>query len=61
MKAYGVRRKDAGCCPGHDKYPHDSYGCTRASARRARLRPAKKHARTVAGRELRAVVREGST
>ncbi len=21
MKAYGVKRKDRGCCPGHDKFP----------------------------------------
>lgn len=21
MKAYGVRKKDAGCCGGHDKHP----------------------------------------
>lgn len=25
MKAYGVDRKDRGCCPGHDKYPPDRY------------------------------------
>lgn len=52
MKAYGVRRKDAGCCPGHDKYPRDSYECTRSHARRARLRPAKKHARAEGHREV---------
>lgn len=21
MKAYGVRKRDAGCCGGHDKHP----------------------------------------
>jgi hypothetical protein len=25
MKPYGVKRKDRGCCPGHDKFPPDSY------------------------------------
>jgi hypothetical protein len=53
MKAYGVKRKDAGCCPGHDRYPSIFYVCTRTSARRARLRGAKKHARAEAGRKLR--------
>lgn len=26
MKPYGVKRKDQGCCPGHDKFPYESYG-----------------------------------
>lgn len=30
MKPYGVKRKDRGCCPGHDKYPPDRYD-TKAS------------------------------
>jgi hypothetical protein len=25
MKPYGVKRKDRGCCPGHDKFPRDTY------------------------------------
>lgn len=25
MKPYGVKRKDRGCCPGHDKFPADTY------------------------------------
>lgn len=25
MKAYGIRRKDTGCCPGHDKFPTDTF------------------------------------
>jgi len=58
MKAYGVKRKDAGCCPGHDKYPQDSYGCTRRAARRARLRPAKRRARAAARREVRVLAGE---
>lgn len=36
MKAYGVKRKDAGCCPGHDKYPKWPYNITdRKSFKRA--------------------------
>ncbi len=30
MKAYGVDRKDRGCCPGHDKFPCDSYNSRRS-------------------------------
>jgi hypothetical protein len=44
MKAYGVKRKDRGCCPGHDKFPNDTYN-TRASLkarRRARLKAHKR-------------------
>jgi hypothetical protein len=25
MKAYGVKRQDRGCCPGHDKFPSIGY------------------------------------
>jgi hypothetical protein len=25
MKAYGRKKKDFGCCPGHDKFPSDKY------------------------------------
>lgn len=32
MKAYGRHRKDHGCCPGHDKYPSESY-CNNRSKR----------------------------
>lgn len=45
MKPYGVKRKDAGCCPGHDKFPSESYSMTKRKSRKARLRPAKKRAR----------------
>ena len=45
MKAYGVKRKDQGCCPGHDKYPSEAYRITCRRSFRARLRPAKKSAR----------------
>jgi len=30
MKAYGVDRRDRGCCPGHDKFPRDSYNSARS-------------------------------
>ena len=60
MKAYGVRTRDAGCCPGHDKYPRASYECTRSRARRARLRPAKKHARAAGRRDIRTATEAGT-
>lgn len=25
MKAYGIRKKDWGCCPGHDKFSDQKY------------------------------------
>ena len=25
MKAYGIRKKDWGCCPGHDKFSAETY------------------------------------
>ena len=25
MRAYGVKPKDHGCCPGHDKFPTETY------------------------------------
>ena len=48
MKAYGVKKADAGCCGGHDKYPPP---CLRyemhkkASKKRRADRPRKKTAR----------------
>lgn len=30
MKPYGVDRKDAGCCPGHDKFPAETYSTSRS-------------------------------
>ncbi|MBF0625833.1 MAG: hypothetical protein HQL82_13620 [Magnetococcales bacterium] len=30
MRAYGVRRKDRGCCPGHDKFSPDTYNNRRS-------------------------------
>ena len=25
MRKEGIKRKDYGCCPGHDKFPRESY------------------------------------
>lgn len=25
MKAYGIKPKDRWCCPGHDKFPKETY------------------------------------
>ena len=52
VKAYGVRRRDRGCCPGHDKYPPDRYGCTRARARRRAQQPRKTSARQAGRKEI---------
>jgi hypothetical protein len=45
MKAYGVHKKDAGCCPGHDKYPPDGYNNDRGDKRQRDQRARKKTAR----------------
>jgi hypothetical protein len=47
MKALGIRRKDWGCCPGHDKFSAETYNTntsqkahsrdTKFAHRRARL------------------------
>lgn len=36
MRAYGVKRKDFGCCPGHDKFPQDSFRNRKSKKARAR-------------------------
>lgn len=36
MKPYGVTRRDRGCCPGHDKYPRDTYNSRRSKKARSR-------------------------
>lgn len=30
MRAYGVDRKDQGCCPGHDKFSAECYNSRRS-------------------------------
>lgn len=37
MKAYGILRKDYGCCPGHDKFPKESYNGPSSKRKRRRL------------------------
>lgn len=51
MKAYGVKRKDAGCCPGHDKYG-GGYKMTSKESLKRRDRPRKKSARQFAKKEI---------
>jgi hypothetical protein len=36
MKAYGVKRQDFGCCPGHDKFPKGTYNNRKSKKARAR-------------------------
>lgn len=36
MKGYGVRRKDFGCCPGHDLFPKEKYKSRRSQKARAK-------------------------
>lgn len=38
MKPYGVDAKDCGCCPGHDKFPGDSYNSARSKRAHAKAR-----------------------
>lgn len=40
MKAMGIRKKDWGCCPGHDKFSDQKYNT--ASSQRAHTRDTKK-------------------
>lgn len=44
MKPYGVRRKDRGCCPGHDKHGR-ARGRKASTTRHNANRAAKKRAR----------------
>src|SRR5262249_34853403 len=52
VKVYGARRRDRGCCPSHDNYPPDRYGCTRARARRRAQQPRKTSARLAGRKEI---------
>lgn len=45
MRAYGVRRWDRCCCPGHDKFPGESYKNRRSKKALAR---SKKQSRNIA-------------
>jgi hypothetical protein len=56
MRAYGVDRADRGCCPGHDKFPPDSYNSRRSNRAHSRARRiAHKRARARAKSEVRDV------
>jgi len=61
MKPYGVDRADAGCCPGHDKFPYGRYNSGRS--RRAHSRASKvahSRARARAKTEIRNLLNETS-
>lgn len=36
MKAYGVKNKDRGCCPGHNKFSDHSYNNRRSIKAKSR-------------------------
>ena len=53
MKTYGVKRKDRGCCPGHDKYPKESYNSRRSKkAHRIATKQAHRRGRALERAEL---------
>lgn len=59
MKAYGVDPQDRGRCPGHDKFPRDSYASRRSNKAHAKAaRTAHKRARARARTELCQTMRE---
>lgn len=47
MKAYGVRKKDSGCCGGHDKHPPTNlrYNYQKGNVFKRKDRPRKKRQR----------------
>lgn len=55
MKPYGVSKKDRGCCPGHDRYPRETYSNKRS--KRAKRRDTK-IAHRVERHKIRACVRQ---
>lgn len=60
MRAYGVKRGDRGCCPGHDKFPRDTYRSRRSKKARAKAnRLAHKRARAWARAEDQATHHDG--
>lgn len=58
MKAYGVRKKDAGCCGGHDKHPSPAlrYNNQRGASFRRADRGRKKRARMEARQIIKTLV-----
>lgn len=53
MKTYGVKRRDRGCCPGHDKYPSYEGGRLRGASFHSRTRSRKRRARQEARKDVR--------
>ncbi len=53
MKPYGVKRKDRGCCPGHDKFPSETYRNRRSKKAQTRdTKTAHKRARAAIRAEI---------
>lgn len=58
MKAYGVDRKDRWCCPGHDKFPAETYlNCRSKWAQTRDTKIAHRRARARARAELQNMVK----
>jgi hypothetical protein len=36
MKPYGMKREDHGCCPGHDRFPRETYNSRRSKRAHSR-------------------------
>lgn len=57
MRAYGVDRKDHGCCPGHDKFSAETYNSRRSQKAHAKAaRQAHKRARARTRQEMKDAV-----
>jgi len=49
MRPYGIDRQDRGCCPGHDKFPDETYSnnrSKRAKRRATKIAHSRERART---------------
>ena len=59
MRKQGIKRKDSGCCPGHDKFPRETYGSrTSKKAKRRTDQLANQRARAWGKVELMKAVEE---
>lgn len=62
MKAYGVTKHDRGCCPGHDRFPKETYRNRRSKKAQTRdTQIAHQVARARAKRELSAEELDAAT
>jgi hypothetical protein len=52
MKPYGVKKQDAGCCPGHDEYPNEHYRITSTKNKKRSQKPRKTRERMSIKRKL---------